>query len=106
MSKKRFVATPEKIIEINELFLQLKNKKKVAEILECSPATVSKYIDPNFVAPPPSQDVKFEGTIGNADWLTDFLKACDNAGQHLCKICMLADEEKEELKELQMGIKV
>ena len=98
--------TPEIIEQINILYLEIGVKKKVAEILGCSPATVSKYIDPNFVAPPPSQDVKFEGTVGNADWLTDFLKACDNAGQHLCEICMLANEEKEELKELQKEIRI
>ena len=96
--------TPEIIEQINILYLELGVKKKVAEILGCSPSTVSKYIIPNFEPPASSDSNIFEGDVGNADKLIDMLQMFDNAGQRICEYCMLSEEEWNDLRELQKEI--
>lgn len=98
--------TPEIIEQINELYLELKVKKKVAEIVGCSPSTVSKYIIPNYVSQKVPIVYTFDGEVGNSEWLIDIFKTFDNAGQRLCESCMLSDEEWADLKELQKEIMV
>jgi hypothetical protein len=96
--------TPEIATQINELYLKIGVKKKVAEIIGCSPSTVSKYIIPNYVSKESRSTYTFDKPIGNADKILDILNIFDNAGQRLCEYCMLSDEEWEDLKILQKEI--
>lgn len=91
---------------INELFLKIGVKKKVAEIIGCSPSTVSKYIIPNYVSKESRSTYTFDKPIGNADKILDIFNMFDNAGQRLCEYCMLSDEEWEDLRSLQGEIMV
>lgn len=96
--------TPEIATQINELYLKIGIKKKVAEIIGCSPSTVSKYIIPNYVSKESRATYTFDKPIGNADKILDIFNMFDNAGQRLCEYCMLSDEEWEDLKVLQKEI--
>lgn len=96
--------TPEIATRINELYLKVGVKKKVAEIIGCSPSTVSKYIIPNYVSKESRSTYTFDKPIGNADKILDIFNTFDNAGQRLCEYCMLSDDEWEEMQELQKEI--
>lgn len=98
--------TPEIKEQINILYLQLGTKAAVAREIGCSASTVSKYIIPNFKLNEEKEASKFEGQIGNSDNLAAALKNSDNPSRRLCELCMLADDEKEELKELQGEIRI
>lgn len=91
---------------INELFLKIGVKKKVAEIIGCSPSTVSKYIIPNYVSKESRSTYTFDKPIGNADKILDIFNTFDNVGQRLCEYCMLSDEEWEDLRSLQGEIMI
>jgi len=96
--------TPEIAERINELYVEIGVKKKVAEIIGCSPSTVSKYIIPNFIPKTQRPAYTFEGTIGNSEWMISLLEMIDNPAQKLCELCMLKDEEWDEMRELQKEI--
>lgn len=98
--------TPEIAEQINELYLEIGVKKRVAEIIGCSPSTVSKYIVPNYVSKKECKTYTFEGYVGNSEWLIDIFKMFDNPGARLCELCMLGENELEEMKELQKEIYV
>lgn len=98
--------TPEIATRINELYLKVGVKKKVAEIIGCSPSTVSKYIIPNYVSKESRSTYTFDKPIGNADKILDIFDTFDNAGQRLCEYCMLSNDEWEDLKSLQGEIMV
>lgn len=91
---------------INELFLEYGVKKRVAEIIGCSPSTVSKYIVPNYVSKKERKTYTFDGYVGNSEWLIDIFKMFDNSGARLCELCMLGENEWEEMRELQKEIYV
>lgn len=96
--------TPEIAEQINEIYYQCKNKSQTAKQIGCSTATVSRYILKDYVPRASRQNYEFNGEIGNADWLVDVLNKIDNAGQRLCEICILSNEELNDLKELQKEI--
>ena len=96
--------TDEIKIRINELYLELGVKKKVAEIVGCSPATVSKYIIEGYVSqkdrePVPEFD---ESKIIGPAALLDMV----NSWQEFANACMLTAEEWAEMKEIQKGVMI
>jgi transposase-like protein len=96
--------TDEIKIQINELYLELGVKKKVADIVGCSPATVSKYIIEGYVSqkdrePAPEFD---ESKIVGPAALLDMV----NSWQEFADSCMLTAEEWAEMKEIQKGVMI
>lgn len=96
--------TPEIAEQINEIYYYCKNKSQTAKQIGCSAATVSRYILPDYYPRASRQSYEFKGEVGNADWLVDILNQSNDAGQWLCKACMLSEEELVDLKELQKEI--
>lgn len=96
--------TPEIAEQINELYLEIGVKKRVAEIIGCSPSTVSKYIVPNYVSKKERKTYNFEGYVGDSKWLIDIFKTFDDPGVRLCELCVLGKNEWEEMRELQKEI--
>ena len=91
----RTVITQEKIIEINDLYLEIGTYSGVAKIIGCAPSTVKKYIIPNYVPKDKIQSKKV--TIDDLpEFSTEGLKNLENWGE----VCLLSNEEKEEIKEL------
>ena len=92
--------TDEVIEQINELYLNCGVKAHVARIIGCSPATVTKYIIPNYVgkanqpAPPPFDESKIVGPKAYASY------------QELMDSCMLSEDEWNEMKEIQKEVLV
>ena len=96
--------TDEIKIQINELYLELGVKKKVAEIVGCSPATVSKYIIEGYVSQKdrePAPDFDESKIVGPAA-LLDMV----NSWQEFADACMLTAEEWAEMKEIQKGVMI
>ena len=100
------VITPEKIIEINELYLKLGTYAAVSRALNGSPApsTVKKYIIPNYVS---RKDITKK--IFHIDELPVFsmddfkeLKESDNWGD----FCILSEEENTEIEDLWKELEV
>ena len=81
-------------IQMNILYKELKTYAAVAREMGCSPTTVKKYIIPDFVVP---EEIK-ETTIQMTELpLLDF----DLFGAHpFGELCLLSDEEREEVKVL------
>ena len=93
----RTAITQEKIIEINELYLKIKTYAGVSRAMggSPSPTTVKKYIIPTYVS---RGNIK-KKTFRKEDlpeFSTDIFKGVDNWGD----LCVLSNEEKEEMKEL------
>ena len=96
--------TDEIKMRINELYLERGVNKKVAEIVSCSPATVSKYIIEGYVSqkdrePTPEFD---ESKIVGPAALLDMV----NSWQEFADACMLSAEEWAEMKEIQKGVMI
>ena len=79
-------------------------EKKVAEIMGISPASVARYIIPNYVSKKERKTYTFNGYVGDSKWLIDIFKTFDNPGASLCELCMLGKNEWEEMQELQKEI--
>ena len=92
--------TDEIKIQINELYLELGVKKRVAEIIGCSPSTVSKYIIEGYVSQkdkeelPPFDESKITGPRHYKDWAEFFSD------------CILTADEKAEMKEIQKEVMI
>lgn len=91
---------------INELFLEIGVKKKVAEIMGISPASVARYIIPNYVSKKERKTHTFEGYVGDSEWLIDIFKMFEDPGARLCELCILGENEWGELKEMQKEVYV
>lgn len=96
--------TDEIKIRINELYLELGVKKRVAEIIGCSPSTVSKYIIEGYVSqkdrePVPEFD---ESKITGPAALLEKV----NSWQEFADACMLTAEEWAEMREIQKGVMI
>lgn len=87
--------SPETIEKINELYAVLGVKSHVAKELGISPATVTKYLIPNYVPKGVAATPAFEKPIT----LDITLFKGD-----LSKLCELSEEEWADLKELQKEI--
>lgn len=98
--------TQEQIEQINELYLKIGVKKRVAEIVGCSPSTVSKYILPNYISKENRPIYTFEGKVGHfgTQDTIDFLNTVDYPISRICNMCILTDEEKADLIELQKEV--
>lgn len=91
----RTVIDEETKIKINELYLKIGTYSGVAKEIGCAPTTVKKYIIPNFVP-----QAEIQKKIFQREDLPEFsvegLKNIKNWGS----LCLLSDEEKEEIHEL------
>ena len=91
----RTVITEETKIKINELYLKIGTYSGVAKEIGCAPSTVKKYIIPNFV---PQEKIKKK--VFQREDLPEFsvegLKNIENWGS----LCLLSQEEKDEVREL------
>lgn len=96
--------TPEKIEEINELYLQLGVKAQVARKLGISPSTVSKYIIPNYKVKKEKENEVFDKEPVGADKLIKALKDSDNPAKYFAEICNISKEEWERIRELQQEV--
>lgn len=96
--------TPEIAEQINILYLKLGTKAAVAREIGCSPATVSKYIVPNFKPSEEKTSYTFDGTIGNANKLSTILSITPLPAREVCRLCLLSEEEWREIKEIQEGL--
>ena len=88
--------TNEKIIEINELYLQIGTYSGVAKVVGCAPSTVKKYIIEGYT---PSNERKVE-KIFNKEDLPEFSTDCFKNVENWGELCLLSKEEKEEIEEL------
>lgn len=86
--------TQEKIIQINELYLEIGVKSKVAKIVGCSPSTVTKYLIPNYISQGDIETINFDMEIPNIPF--ELFKATKCWGD----LCLLSDAEKIECDEL------
>lgn len=96
--------TDEIKIQINELYLELGVKKRVAEIIGCSPSTVSKYIIEGYVSQKDKEPIpEFDESkiIGPAALLETI-----NSWQEFADACMLSAEEWAEMREIQKGVMI
>ncbi len=90
--------TNEQIIRINELYLEIGAKSKVAKIVGVSPASVTKYLIPNYVGKDNLKIEIFSQEI--PDLPIELFKNTEDWGT----LCLLSDEEKEECDELRKEI--
>lgn len=87
------VVTNEDIKTMNRLYLELKTYAAVARKTGFSPATVKKYIQPDFT-PIEEKDIKrFNEPLPDFD---PSMFRCDDWGH----LCVLSDEEVVEIREL------
>lgn len=87
--------TPQQIEQINEVYYQCKVKSKTAKIVGVSPATVTKYLIPNYTP----IDKRIETSISKQPSIPTL-----SSWQQLFDSCVLSKEEWEELKILQKEI--
>ena len=81
-------------IEINELYLKIGTYSGVAKVIGCAPSTVKKYIIPNFV-PQEKVLIKVFQHEDLPEFSTEGLKNIENWGS----LCLLSEEEKNEIRE-------
>lgn len=92
--------TDEEIELINELYLELGVKARVAEAVGRSASTVSRYIIPGYVSKkdrveaPPFDESKITGPKEYKSWANFFGN------------CMLTDEEWADMREIQKGVMI
>lgn len=99
--------TPEQIEEINELYVKLKVKKKVAEIVGVSPSTVSKYILPDYVPKAERKTVALDIEPRGIGQIVEIIKnSSDRPAKAFADACKLSEDEWAELKEMQKEITV
>ena len=91
----RTVIDEETKIKINELYLKIGTYSGVAKEIGCAPTTVKKYIIPNFVPQAEIQKIIFQRE-DLPEFSVEGLKNIENWGS----LCLLSDEEKEEIHEL------
>lgn len=95
----------EDIIKINELYAELKVKKRVAEAMGISPSTVSKYIIENYVPQGIKSESTFDKKPNGAVALIERIKNSEEEPAiAFAKDCNLSEEEWADLKVLQRGV--
>ena len=87
--------TIDDIKQFNELYYKHKSYAEVARITGWSSSTVSKYVDKNY-APAAESEIKRFGITSMPTFSTVAFETVANLGE----LCVLSDEEKEEIKEL------
>lgn len=92
--------TEEMKIKINELYYELGVKSHVAKVLGISPASVTKYLIPDW-KPESERNIKrFEGEPNTAIFINELL-AATNPSDYLLHCRLLSKEEWLEVEELQ-----
>ena len=94
--------TADDIERINILYLELKVKKRVAEVMGISPSTVSKYIIEGFKAPVENAELPpfDESKINTQAWRQI------GSWQEFCDSCILTEAEWNEMKEIQKEVMI
>ena len=92
--------TAEIIEQINELYVELGVKAQVARKVGVSPATVTKYIIPNYI--PKANRTTTHCEVEPSYDFSDFMREIGTMGS----ICALSEKEREELIELQKEIMI
>ena len=92
--------TEEIIKQINELYLEYGVKKKVADIVGCSPATVTKYLIDGYVSERDNVEVTFD--ISNITGPNKNLISW----QEFADSCKLTEEEWAEIRTIQEGLMI
>lgn len=93
------VITQKEIREMNSLYLQLKTYAAVSRATGFSPATVKKYIIPNYSEPEESNFIRFDRPLPEFD---STMFRCDDWGH----LCLLSPEEEDEIRELWKELEV
>jgi hypothetical protein len=83
------------IRQMNEIYYKCKSYAETARQTGWSASTVSKYIDKNYT-PAAESDIKRFDKSSMPTFSTVAFETVDNLGD----LCVLSDEEKEEIKEL------
>ena len=92
MAKK---VTTDDILKMNELYYKYHTYAQVARETGFSASTVSKYVDKNW-KPIETENLKHFTISMLPDFTTDIFVGVENYGD----LCVLTDQEKEEIKEL------
>ena len=88
--------TNEEIVQINILYKKLGTYSGVAKETGRSPATVKKYIIPDFEIPEAENKIVFTQDMYPQELDMSAFLSTNNFGT----LCILSDEEKDEIKEL------
>ena len=87
--------TNEDIKLMNDIYYRTKSYAETARQTGWSAGTVSKYVDKNYT-PIAEVEVKHFDINGLPEFDTSAFVGVDNLGE----LCVMSDEEKEEMKEL------
>lgn len=97
--------TDEQKILINELYAQCKVKKRVAEALGISPASVSRYIVEGYTPKKDRKPIPFDKVPTGADAMIKRIKESGlTPAKAFAVDCELSLEEWEDMKELQKEV--
>ena len=88
--------TPEIELRINKLYYELGTYSGVAKIIGCAPSTVKNHIIKDFTPEPEVEPIRFTKAEIPKQLNDEISLSTDNYGE----LCVLSEEEKEELKEL------
>lgn len=92
----RTVVTQEMTKEINELYLQIGTYAGVARKIGIAPTTVKKYIIPGYTSEKKIRKIIFDKSKLSQEVDYSLFKNKDTWGD----LCVLSNDEKEEIKEL------
>lgn len=93
--------TDEIKVQINELYLELGVYKKVADVVGCSAATVSKYIIPGYVSQREQPKIEFDMSK-----IKQFNLADVDDWQTFADKCRLTPQEWDEMREIQKEVMI
>lgn len=93
------VITQKEIKEINRLYLQLKTYAAVARATGFSPATVKKYIIKDYAETDESNFIRFDRPLPEFD-------SSMFRGDDWGALCLLSEEEEQEIRELWKELEV
>lgn len=89
--------TNEDILQINSLYFQYKNYAEVARQTGFAASTVKKYVDKNWKPVKTENIIRFDlVNLPNFSEATEIFRGVENYGD----LCVLSDNEKEQMKSL------
>lgn len=95
MARRR--VTVDDIKKINELYYKYHNYAEVARQVGFSPSTVRSYVDQNYNPVIEDEVSRFDPSVDMPEFDETIFEGIDNYGE----LCVLSDEEYEEIKQLQ-----